>query len=336
MFLNKRELFKRLYTNVKIPNAIPYVTSYYKKYWGFCISENQKKKLNLIYNDNHKFKVVINSSFNSNGKLNYGELVIKGKLKQEILISTYICHPSMANNELSGPIVSMCLIKYFQKHKNLNKTLRFVFIPETIGSIAYLARNLGHLKKNLLGGYNLSCVGDEKNYSYILSKYENSPSDKSLLEVFKKKKIKAIKYSFLKRGSDERQYNSPGVDLGITTVCRSKFHEYKEYHTSLDNFDLVTKRGIKGSFELVKSAIKILNNKIFPRNIYLCEPFMMKRNMYESLSHVKKNKEVKNIMNFLQYSDGKNSLQDFSKLINLSYQKIKIIYKKLKKKKLIC
>jgi aminopeptidase-like protein len=152
----------------------------------------------------------------------------------------------------------------------------------------------------------------------------------------KKKKIKAIKYSFLKRGSDERQYNSPGVDLGITTVCRSKFHEYKEYHTSLDNFDLVTKRGIKGSFELVKSAIKILNNKIFPRNIYLCEPFMMKRNMYESLSHVKKNKEVKNIMNFLQYSDGKNSLQDFSKLINLSYQKIKIIYKKLKKKKLIC
>jgi aminopeptidase-like protein len=193
IFLNKRELFKRLYTNVKIPNAIPYVTSYYKKYWGFCISENQKKKLNLIYNDNHKFKVVINSSFNSNGKLNYGELVIKGKLKQEILISTYICHPSMANNELSGPIVSMCLIKYFQKHKNLNKTLRFVFIPETIGSIAYLARNLGHLKKNLLGGYNLSCVGDEKNYSYILSKYENSPSDKSLLEVFKKKKNKSNK-----------------------------------------------------------------------------------------------------------------------------------------------
>ena len=226
----------------------------------------------------------------------------------------------------------MCLIKYFQSLKKLHKTLRFVFVPETIGSICYLKKNLKYLKRNVLGGYNITCVGDEKNYSYILSKYKNSPSDKALLEAYNKREIEAKEYSFLERGSDERQYNSPGVDLGITTVCRSKFHEYPEYHTSLDDFNLVTKRGILGSFKLVKTAIEILDNKIFPKNVFLCEPFMQKRNMYQNLFQVKKNKEIKNNMNFLQYSDGKNSLEDISNLINLSYKETKIIYKKLKKK----
>ena len=113
--ITKKDLFKNLYFLKKQPSAIPYITSYYKKRWGFCISYNQYKKFNKIYSSKDKFKVIINSSLNYDGKLNYGELILKGKSKQEILISTYICHPSMANDELSGQIVSMALIDYFKK-----------------------------------------------------------------------------------------------------------------------------------------------------------------------------------------------------------------------------
>ena len=147
--LTKKYLFKNLYFLKNQPSAIPYITSYYKKKWGFCISYNRYKELDKIYSAKDKFKVVIKSSLKNNGNLNYGELILKGRSKKEIFISTYICHPSMANNELSGPIVSMGLINYFRKQK-LNKTLRFIFIPETIGSISYLSINLKHLQKMLL------------------------------------------------------------------------------------------------------------------------------------------------------------------------------------------
>ena len=124
----------------------------------------------------------------------------------------------MANNELSGPIVAMSLINYFRKFKSLDKTLRFVFLPETIGSITYLNKNLDILKKNVIGGYNLSCIGDDKQHSCMLTKYGNSLSDESILAAYKKLKIRYKKYSFLKRGSDERQYNSPGIDLPISSI----------------------------------------------------------------------------------------------------------------------
>ena len=125
--VNKRELINRIHVNEKLPNAIPYITSYYKKYWGFCITHNKKIEFDKKYKKNDKFKVIIKSNLNSKGNLNYGELIIQGKSKQEILISTYLCHPSMANNELSGPIVAMSLIKHFKKFKKLNKTIRFIF-----------------------------------------------------------------------------------------------------------------------------------------------------------------------------------------------------------------
>ena len=176
------------------------------------------------------------------------------------MITTYICHPSMANNELSGSLVSLSLIDYFKKRK-LDKTLRFIFIPETIGSIVYISENFKKIKKNFIGGYNLSCIGDERKYSCVLSKYQNSITDKCLLEAYKKLKIKFTKYSFLKRGSDERQFNYPGVDFPMATISRSKFFEYPEYHTSLDNFKLVTKKGIYGGFKVAKEAIDIFQKK---------------------------------------------------------------------------
>jgi aminopeptidase-like protein len=333
--LNKKNLLDRLHVTKRNPNAIPYVTSYYKKYWGFCCSYNQKNFINKNYKKKDKFIVTINSTLKKNGKLSYGEIIIPGKSKQEVLVSTYICHPSMANNELSGTIVSMSLIKYFMK-KKLQKTLRFIFIPETIGSIVFLKNNLKYLKKNLIGGYNLSCIGDNRMHSCMFSKYGNAVSDLSLLEAYKILKIKPKIYSYLDRGSDERQYNSPGIDLPITSIFRTKYGEYPEYHTSLDNFDLVTKKGLEGGFLVAKTAIEILLKKIIPKSKILCEPNMGKRKLYPTLSGTKKiNQSTKQMLDFLAYSDGKNDLNSISKFIKKKLSETKKIYKFLKIKKII-
>ena len=334
-YLKKEKILKRLHSLPRQQNAIPYITSYYKKYWGFCVSHKEKLKIKKKYKSSDRFKVVIKSKFNPKGFLNYGELIIKGKSKQEILISTYICHPSMANNELSGPIVSMSLINYFRKFKKLDKTLRFIFIPETIGSITFLEKNLNYLKKNLIGGYNLSCIGDERQHSCMLTKYGNAISDKALIESYKKLKIKYKKYSFLERGSDERQYNSPGIDLPITSIFRTKYGKFPEYHTSLDNFKLVTIKGVNGGFKVAKESIIILNKKLVPKNLVLCEPHMSKRGLYPTLSTKKQNENTKFYMDFLQYADGKNDIEDISNLIKINLNSTKKIYNVLKRNKLI-
>lgn len=332
--LNKKEILDKIHTMPKLPDAIPYVTSYYKKYWGFCTSAIEKKKIIKRYNKSDIFDVCIDSNFNKNGNLNFGEIVLKGKSKEEILISTYICHPSMANNELSGPIVSLSLIDYYKKVK-LSKTIRFVFVPETIGSIAYLYQNLEYLKKNVIGGYNLSCIGDERSHSCIFSKYNNSPSDDALREAYKKLKIKYKVFSFLDRGSDERQYNSPGIDLGITSIFRTKYGEYPEYHTSNDNFSIVTLKGIKGGFKVTKTAIDILLNNHYPKTKIFCEPHMSKRNLYPTLSNNNVNKKIQKIMDFIQYCDGSNSIKKISQIIKLSFYNTKKIAHLLKNKNII-
>ncbi len=334
--IKKKELLKNLYFLKNQPSAIPYITSYYKKRWGFCLTFNQYKKIKNKYSKNDNFKVVINSRLNKKGYLNYGELILKGQSTQEILISTYVCHPSMANNELSGPIVSMGLIDHFSKIKNLKKTLRFLFIPETIGSISYLSKNLNQLKKNIIGGYNLSCIGDERQHSCMFSKYQNSLSDEAILQAYKNLRIRKFKiYSFLERGSDERQYNSPGIDLNISSIFRTKYGKYPEYHTSLDNFKLVTLKGITGGFNVAKEAIKIILNNTYPKSNILCEPHMGKRGLYPTLSTKSEKTMTKYFMDFLQYSDGKSSLSKISKLIKANLSVTKKIYRKLLKHNLI-
>ena len=334
-FFFKKKLFNHIYSLPKQPKAIPYITSYYKKYWGFCVTHNEKLKFNKNYKNSDRFKVIIKSNLNPQAYLNYGELILNGKSKQEILISTYLCHPSMANDDLSGPIVSMCLINHFSKIKNLEKTIRFIFIPETIGSITYLSRNLPYLKANVVGGFNLTCIGDERQHSCMFSKYGNTPSDRAIVEAYNKLKIKFKKYSFLERGSDERQYNSPGVDLPIASIFRTKYGKFSEYHTSLDNFNLVTEKGVRGGFNVAKEAIKILNKKKLPKNKILCEPQMGKRSLYPTLSRKSEKGNTRHYMNFLQYADGKNDLYDISNILKIKYNKTLKIYNILKKHQLI-
>ena len=241
----------------------------------------------------------------------------------------------MANNELSGPIVSMSLIEYFKKFK-LSKTLRFIFIPETIGSISYLSKNIKHLKETVIGGYNLSCIGDERLHSCMYSKYQNSPSDEAMIEAYKVLKIKNYRvYPFSTRGSDERQFNSPGVDLKISSIFRTKYGEYGEYHTSLDDFSLVTAKGCLGGFEVARKSIQILLRRIYPKYKIICEPQMGKRGLYPTLSTKKEKKLTSSYMDFLQYADGTNSLEKISSLIDLDLTNVKKIYNILRKHKLV-
>ncbi len=333
-YVSKKKLIQHLYSLKQQPDAIPYLTSYYKKRWGFCVSENQKKKIIKKYNENDKFFVKIDSSHNKKGNLNFGELILTGKSKQEILISTYVCHPSMANNELSGPIVAQSLINYFKK-KKLNKTIRFLFIPETIGSISYIYHNYKHLKDKVIGGYNLTCIGDDRMHSCLLSKYGNTPADKCLLMAYKKLQINFKKYSFLDRGSDERQFNSPKIDLPIASIFRSKYETYPEYHTSEDNFNIVTLKGLKGGYNVAKKAITLLDKITIPKSKVICEPNLGRRGLYPTLGQRMNENRSKKILDFLQYSDGKNDLSEISKIIKVSKKEAYKIYGILKRENLI-
>ena len=335
--IKKKKLLSKLYYLNSQPKAIPYVTSYYKKNWAFCLNKIQFNNLKKNYKDDDTFNVCIESEFNNNGKMYYGEYFIKGETSEEILISTYICHSSMANDNLSGIIVTMNLINFFQKKKKLKKSIRFIFIPETIGSIAYISKNLKNLKKNVIGGYNLTCIGDNQSHSCLLSKYKKSASDLSLLKAYKDLKIKSYKiYPFKERGSDERQFNSPGIDIPLTSIFRTKYNEYKEYHTSLDNFDLVNIKGIRGGYNVTKTAILNLLKIIIPKPKVLCEPQLGRRGLYPRVSiKSNKNADLKRFSNFLQYADGKNTIEQICEFLNLKINETEKIYKILKKHKLV-
>jgi aminopeptidase-like protein len=353
--ITKKELLKKLYFVKSFSDAIPYVTSYYKKNWGFCVTKNQFNYINKNYKNSDLFHINIDTYFKKKGYLHYGELLIPGNSKKEILISTYVCHPSMANNELSGPLLSIALAKYFKKKKRLKKSIRFIFIPETIGSIAYINANLKKIKTNILCGFVLTCVGDDKKFSILTSKYNDSYIDKLCIDAYKKMEFKVKKYSFLERGSDERQFSSPGVNLPMVSMMRSKYNTYKEYHTSKDNFDFVTASGLKKSYKIHKfvlnQLIKMNENKINlgriknfqinkknPISTKICEPNLGKRGLYHfigTLSNQTLKKKVASYLDFLQYADGSNDLKKISNLINNSQNETKKIYLFLKKKKLV-
>ncbi len=318
------DLKKNLHFHTKLSKAIPYVTSYYKKNWGFCINKDLYKKISKY---KKKFNVVINSKF-KNGYLNYGQIFIKGKSKKEILFSSYLCHPSMANNELSGPVV-MTKLSQFIKKKNNYYSYRFLYLPETIGSIAFLSKNYKQLKKNLLSGFVITCVGDNGKFSYVPTINENTFTDRIILKTLNEMKIKFLKFSFLDRGSDERQYNWPRIDLPISSVTRSKYGNYKEYHTSLDNLNFVSSKGLNTSYKFYTNLFKNIEKERMPIANTLCEPFLQKTNIYPTnVVHKKKlYKKSKNVLNFLTHSNGKNEINFISKKIKLSPKECIKIFK---------
>lgn len=321
------ELKEHIYTQPDQPDFIPYVTSYYKERFGFCMSENMKDSL-----PEGKYHMYIDSEL-FDGVLNYAEIVVPGETDEEVFFSTYFCHPSMANNECSGPAVSGELVKYVMSLPQRRYTYRFVYVPETIGSITYLSQgeHISKLQKNMIAGFNLSCVGDNRDYSIVESRHADTLADRVLKNVLHyHTDNKYSTYSFLKRGSDERQYNAPGVDLPVVGFCRSKFGEYPEYHTSADDLSLVSPEGLQGAYDVMKQVIDALEMNQRYQVQVLCEPQLGKRGLYPTTSQKGSYDKVTAMVDFIAYADGKTDLIDISNKILVPIGELIRVVKKLK------
>jgi aminopeptidase-like protein len=323
------ELQTHLHSLPDLPDAVPYVSSFYNRAWGFCISHNERQKL-----PEGTYRVFIDSTLEP-GNLTYAELLLPGNNQEEILISTYVCHPSMANNELSGPVVCLQLAKWLSELPQRRYSYRLLFIPETIGSIAYLSRHLQHLQKYVIAGFTITCIGDERAYSYLPSRAGNTLSDRVAQHVLKHRAPDYIRYSFLDRGSDERQYCAPGVDLPIASLMRSKYGVYPEYHTSLDDLTLVTPKGLQGGYEVLRDCVTAIEIERRYQVTVLCEPQMGKRGLYSPLMTRGVERTVQMRMDILTYCDGKHSLLDIADLLGTPVAEIFTFVEELVKHDLV-
>ena len=329
--ISHEELMEHIYTLPEIPEAIPYLTSYYKERWGFCLEHQRLKELNQ-----DKYEIFIDSEL-KNGSMSIGEGFIKGKIDKEVLLSTYLCHPSMGNNELSGPIVQTLLYNWLLERKDkLKYSYRFLYLPETIGSITYLSLFGENLKKNVVAGYVINCIGDRGKFTYKKSRQGNSLADKAALNILNNLNEDFNLYEWFPAGSDERQYCSLGFNLPIGSLMRSMYGTYKEYHTSLDNLDFIPLEELYKSFEIYK---KILMNIEINEKLEAvhknCEPKLDKRGLYPTLGSQKETTDsIKKRMYLWAFSDGYNDVIEIANKLKcnayeMENEKDELIDKKL-------
>jgi len=354
------KLKNHLFTLSDYRNVIPYLTTYYKENWGFCLTHNQFSELK-----DGDYEIFIDSSL-ENGHLSYGELYLPGKKEDEVLLSTYVCHPSMCNDNLSGISVLTFLAKYMMKQK-LRYSYRFLFIPETIGSITWLSKNEEKVSK-IKQGLVATCLGDSGKLTYKKTKDGNAVIDRIAQKVLEESNAYQI-LDFFPTGSDERQFNSPGFNLPIGSLMRTPYGCFKEYHTSADNLNFVKPQFLEDSIikysrilefleqedsldkqvKITQSDDKILENSSknvssqenFSKLKFIslnpkCEPQLGRRGLYSSIGGHKNQKLIETaILWVLNFSDGKNTLLDISIRSKIDFEKIRTAAKALENHKLL-
>tara|TARA_B110000196_G_scaffold12078_1_gene9911 strand:- start:199 stop:1578 length:1380 start_codon:yes stop_codon:yes gene_type:complete len=345
------ELKKHIFTLPDQPNSIPYVTSFYNKNWGFCMSHNEFLKLE---DDDYFINIV---SEHKNGSLTYGEFLIEGDSKEEILISTYVCHPSLCNDNLSGPVLTAFLAQYLSKVK-MHYSIRFLFIPETIGAITWLALNENKIH-NIVHGLVVTCVGDSGISTYKKSRDGNNVIDKVVEEVLIESGNPYKIMEFWPSGSDERQYCSPAFNLPVGSLMRTPYDMFDEYHTSDDDLSFMNKecladslskyllvieklndnfKNIKLEKNVLGKKVSTLNDPVYQNLCPKCEPQLGKRKIYEEIGGVKKQnllKQKKAIQWILNLSDGNHSLRNIQQRSGLEYEILLDMAKLLENKKLL-
>lgn len=276
--LSRDELDVRLYSLPEQPDAVPYVTSYYRPHWGFCLSQRQRDAL-----PEGEYEVVVDTD-HVDGALTISEVVLPGESEDEVLISTYTCHPSMANNELSGPLAAAFLARRIAAWPRRRMTYRFVFAPETIGAITYLSLRGDHLKRHLAAGYVVTCVGLDRPFTFQKSQRGDTVADRAGLYALRSLGLDHRVRDFHPTGSDERQYCSPGFDLPVGSILRGPYSQYPEYHTSLDNKGLISFVALQGTIDLLEEVCRVLDVNATYRNLVsLGEPNLGKRGLYQTV-----------------------------------------------------
>ena len=310
------ELRPHLHTLPEQPDAIPYRTSYYRPAWGFCLSQRQLDAL-----PEGEYEVCIDSTLQG-GSLTYGELVLPGELEDEVLISTHVCHPSLANDNLSGMLLSAFLARELSGRQR-RYTYRFVFIPGTIGSITWLALHTEQARR-IRHGLVAACVGDPGQLHYKRSRRGNAEIDRVVTCVLEESGQPYTLLDFSPYGYDERQYCSPGFNLAVGSLTRTPHGRYPQYHTSGDNLDLVRPEHISATLAVYLRVVELLEqNRTYINTNPMCEPQLGRRGLYSSLGGRQDTKAIEMAMLWvLNQADGEHSLLDIKERSALRFAEL--------------
>ena len=328
------ELKPKLHYLENLPEAIPYRTTYYKRDWGFCLTKAQYE---IIESKNCLLDVCIDSDFNPNGSLTIGEIVIPGKRNEEFLVSTYMCHPSLANDNLSGLILTAMLSREILQGEQPNYTWRIIFVPETIGAIVYCAMNEERMK-SIKAGLVVTTVGGPGKFGYKQSFDVTHSINKIIEQVFQENNIDYIIYPFDIHGSDERQYSSVGFRINTASITKDKYYNYPYYHTSLDNLAFVNGEQVAQTLTLYQEVIRKMDSDVIYKNRFPeCEVMLSKHNLYPKigggqLPEANGKSELDLILWLLWYCDGDKSLISIASELGVDIESLMIISGVLEKK----
>lgn len=318
-----------LHTLPEQPELIPYRTSYYQEDWGFCLSHRQYEAL-----EDGEYEIFIDSTL-ATGALTYGELVIPGRTEEEVLFSAHICHPSLANDNLSGISLLTYLAEWLKKRAN-KYTYRFLFIPGTIGSITWLAQHESETQK-IRHGLVASLLGDGGAFTYKKSRQGNATIDRAVAHVLKHSGYDFQIIDFFPYGYDERQFCSPGFNLPVGNLTRSQFGQYPEYHTSADDLQLIRPEYLAASFTVYQQVVELLEGDGYPQSLNpKGEPQLGKRGLYDAIGGQSDRKALQMAMLWvLNLADGDHSLLDIAERADLPFPTIQKISRILREKDLL-